>query len=58
MAFKETDKILVNRDGVDYQADVGPLMGGGDVDLDIYYTKKESDSKFMPKDLRTLPALK
>ena len=28
MAFKDTDKILVNRDGVDYQAEVGPLMGG------------------------------
>jgi hypothetical protein len=29
MAFKDTDKILVNRDGVDYQADLGPLLGGG-----------------------------
>lgn len=29
MAFKDTDKILVHRDGVDYQADLGPLMGGG-----------------------------
>ena len=29
MAFKDTDKILVNRDGVDYKADIGPLMGGG-----------------------------
>ena len=27
--FKDTDKILVHRDGVDYQADIGPLMGGG-----------------------------
>lgn len=25
MAFKDTDKILVHRDGVDYQADIGPL---------------------------------
>jgi hypothetical protein len=29
MAFKDTDKILVNRDGVDYQADIAPLIGGG-----------------------------
>ena len=28
--FKDTDKILVHRDGVDYQADIGPLMGGGE----------------------------
>ena len=35
MAFKDTDKILVNRDGVDYQADIGPLMGGGDADVDL-----------------------
>jgi hypothetical protein len=35
MAFKDTDKILVNRDGVDYQADLGPLMGSGDVTLDL-----------------------
>ena len=25
MAFENSDKILVNRDGVDYQADIGPL---------------------------------
>ena len=29
MAFQDTDKILVSRGGVDYQADLGPLMGGG-----------------------------
>ena len=34
MAFKDTDKILVHRDGVDYQADLGPLMGGGGTDCD------------------------
>ena len=39
--FKDTDKILVHRDGVDYQAAIGPLMG----------------SEFMPLDLRTLPEL-
>jgi hypothetical protein len=27
--FKDTDKILVHRDGVDYQAELGPLIGGG-----------------------------
>ena len=27
--FKDTDKILVHRDGVDYQAEIGPLLGGG-----------------------------
>ena len=29
MTFQNTDKILVNRGGVDYQAEIGPLMGGG-----------------------------
>lgn len=29
MALKSTDKILVNRGGVDYKTNVGPLMGGG-----------------------------
>ena len=29
MAYKDTDKILVHRDGVDYQAELGPLLGGG-----------------------------
>ena len=32
MAFKDTDKILVHRDGADYQAEVGPLLGGGGID--------------------------
>ena len=27
MTFQDTDKILVNRDGVSYQADIGPLLG-------------------------------
>lgn len=29
MAFRTTDLILVHRDGQDWQAEVGPLMGGG-----------------------------
>ena len=29
MAYKDTDKILIHRDGVDYQADIGPLVGVG-----------------------------
>ena len=32
--FKDTDKILVHRDGVDYQAELAPLLGGGGAGLD------------------------
>jgi hypothetical protein len=52
MAFKDTDKILVHRDGVDYQAEVGPLMGG-----EVKWEDIKEKPDFMPLDLRTLGEL-
>ena len=51
--IQSDDLILVNRGGVDYQAKVSDLPIE-DVDA---YTKTESDGKYMPLDIRTLPPL-
>lgn len=56
--IQDDDCLLVGRDGVDYRVSFkdfsGEVNGGPAPDA---YTKAESDAKFMPLDLTTLPTL-